>query len=448
MGKTSIALAAFKTLKKIGMSRRMLVVAPLRPCHQVWPKEGHKWLDFSDLKFQVLHGPHKEDGLTARADVFVINPEGLDWLLDVQTFKTGNRTQVKVNLDRLKRMACNILCLDELSKYRHTDTNRFKMLKPALCLFDRRWGLTGSPTSNGLMGLFGQCFVLDQGRTFGPYITHYRTKFFVQGWDGYTWTLKEGADKQIFEACRPLMLRKAAEDYLDLPEMVPDDIMVELPKAAKQVHDQLYNQLITKINDRTVMAATAGSASIKCRQVANGAIYMDEEVKAFVKSSGKREWVGLHEAKTEALLDLIDELQGAPLLVAYDFKHDLERLQAKLGKDVPYIGGGVSTKRAAELEWLWNAGKLPVLLGHPQSIGHGLNLQEAGNHICWYSNTWDYELYDQFNKRVLRQGNKHKHVYIHRIIANVAIDRAMVQALERKQKGQNAFFDAIKSEPV
>jgi SNF2 family DNA or RNA helicase len=184
---------------------------------------------------------------------------------------------------------------------------------------------------------------------------------------------------------------------------------------------------------------------MKCRQVANGGIYLDQEVQALVKlPSTQKKWVDLHEAKLDALEELVEELQGSPLLVAYDFQHDLERIKKRFGKEVPYIGGGVSVKRSSELEAAWNRGELPILFGHPQSMGHGLNLQECGHHIAWHSLTWDFELYDQFNRRVRRQGNKSKRVFVHHIIAEGTIDEVILVALKMKRKGQNALFSALK----
>lgn len=451
LGKTSITLAAIKLLKQKKVLDKVLLIAPLRVCYSVWPKEVEKWQDFHGLRVQVLHGSKKDEALKADADVYVINPEGLDWLLQVKKTKvvspkTGKvTTKVDVDLRRWKALGFDTLVIDELSKFKHTSTNRFKALKLVLNTFRRRWGLTGSPASNGLMDLFGQCYILDQGRTLGPYITHYRMKYFNPSRDGSSWVLREGADEKIYERLAPLALRMAADDYLDMPALVENNIRVDLPGDVLQVYSQLEDDLIAKLGDGVVVASNAAAASMKCRQVVNGGIYLDPDIEKLVKApKSKREWLNLHTEKVDALADLIEELQGSPLLVAYDFEHDLDRLREKLGKDVPYIGGGVTAKRSAELEKAWNAGELPVLLGHPQAMAHGLNLQEVGNHVCWHSLTWDFELYDQFIRRVLRQGNKSKKVFVHHIIAKGTIDEVVLSALKSKRKGQNALFDALK----
>lgn len=446
LGKTSITLAAVKILKKKKLLGKVLIIAPLRVCYSVWPKEIEKWTDFGGLSIAVLHGPKKEEALKSNADIYVINPEGLDWLLQVnKTKSSGGKTKVGVDLRRFKNLGFDTLVVDELSKFKHTNTNRFKSLKLVLDTFRRRWGLTGSPASNGLIDLFGQCFILDQGRSLGQYISHYRMKYFIPSYDGFSWDIRKGAEKEIYERISPLALRMSADDYLDMPTLIENNIHVDLPPNVMSIYKQLEEDLIAKIDSKVVVASTAAAASVKCRQVANGGIYLSSDVEALIKlPKTKREWVNLHTAKIDALADLIDELQGSPLLVAYDFEHDLDRLREKLGQDIPYIGGGVSAKRSAELENLWNAGKLPVLLGHPQSVAHGLNLQEMGNHICWHSLTWNYELYDQFIRRVLRQGNKNKKVFCHHIISRGTIDNIILSSVRSKRSGQNAFFDALK----
>jgi len=446
LGKTSITLATIKMLKQKKVLDKVLLIAPLRVCYSVWPKEVDKWSDFNGIKVVVLHGPNKDELLKVEADVYVINPEGLEWLLQVKKTKTPTgKTKVDVDLRRWKALGFDTLVVDELSKFKHTNTNRFKAIKLVLNTFRRRWGLTGSPASNGLLDLFGQCFILDQGRTLGPYISHYRMKYFVPSHDGFSWNIREGAEQEIYERLNPLALRMAADDYLDMPTLIENNIRVDLPEPVRVVYDQLEDDLIAKLNDKVVVASNAAAASMKCRQVANGGIYIDPEVESLVKlPKSKREWVNLHTEKVDALADLIEELQGSPILVAYDFEHDLDRLRERLGQDVPYIGGGVSAKRSAELEKAWNAGHLPVLLGHPQAMAHGLNLQEVGHHVCWHSLTWDFELYDQFIRRVLRQGNKSKKVFVHHIMARGTVDEVVLAAVKSKRKGQNALFDALK----
>lgn len=449
LGKTSITLAAIKYLKDKGIVHKVLIIAPLRVCHAVWPAEIARWKDFSGLSIGVLHGKRKEAVLKEDHDVYVINPEGTDWLFGVQKTKsplTGKSTPT-VNVRKFKRLGFDTLVIDELSRYKHYNTSRFKAIKQVLKTFSRRWGLTGSPTANGLLDLFGQCYMLDMGNALGQYITHYRSKYFASDFQGYNWTVVPGKEKEIYAAIEPLMLRMSAEDYLTMPQVIEDNIIVELPVKAYKVYDELEKDLIAQIEESTVVAANAAVASSKCRQVACGGVYTEPDVLELGKGKEikKREWKDLHTEKINALLDLIDELQGAPLLVAYDFEHDLARLRKALGKNVPYIGGGCTTKQTAKVIEAWNAGKIPVLLAHPMAAGHGLNLQEGGcQHVCWHSLTWNFELYDQFNRRVLRQGNKHDHVFVYHIMARGTIDEVILKALKSKKRGQDALFSALK----
>jgi SNF2 family DNA or RNA helicase len=449
LGKTSISLGAASVLMKKKVIKRVFVIAPVRVCHSVWPAEVRKWKDFHGLKMVVLHGPKKEALLDEDADIFVVNPEGLEWLFNVKKTKYVNRagkekTMYQVDQKRIKSLGIDLLIIDELSKFKNTNTGRFAVMKEAIKHIPRRWGLTGSPAANGLINLFAQCFVLDGGKALGRYVTHFRMEHFDKGYDGFSWNLKPGHDEVIYARVAPLALRMSSTDYLEMPDLIENKIRVSLPGDVMKHYADVQDDLVTKILDRKVSAATAAVASSKCRQMANGGVYLDEEVKALFKlPSSKREWLNVHDEKTNALEELVDELQGAPLLVAYEFGHDLDRILKRF-PNAPFIGGGVSIKRAKELEDEWNAGRIPMLLGQPQSIGWGLNLQGASNHICWYSLTWDLEMHDQFIGRVWRQGNKHAKVFVHYLMADDTIDWAVYAALKSKSKGQNALFEALK----
>ncbi len=450
VGKTSITLGAFKVLRKKKLARKMLVVAPLKPCYLVWPAEVEKWTDFQDLRVVVLYGPDKEDKLKEDADVYVVNFDGLQWLLGVTTSSTPTgKKRAAVNASRIKDLGIDVLVIDELSKLKHSTSIRFKALKQVIHLFPRRWGLTGSPASNGLLNLFGQCYMLDMGKALGQFVTHYKHRYFVPDpQDPLTWRLRTGAEQEIYQRLAPLVLRLDADDYVDMPQEVSNVIKVDLPADSRKLYDELEEDLVAFLNDQTFTAATAAVASMKCRQIASGGIYVQQDLLQLLMASQlkrkKRDWVHLHDEKTDALADLVEELQGQPLLVAYDFNHDLERIRARLG-DAPHLGSGMSGREAQAIEKAWNRGEVPVLLGHPQSVGHGLNLQGSGcRHVCWYSLTWDFELYDQFIRRVRRQGAKTDRVFVHHIIAKNTVDQNILWALRRKDKTQRALLDALK----
>jgi SNF2 family DNA or RNA helicase len=428
----------------------MLVIAPLKPCYLVWPLEVQKWIDFYDFKVEVLHGPKKDEALEREADIYVINPDGLDWLLEAKKSK-NQRGKIKVDVDvkAFAAMGFDTLVLDELTLWKHHGSGRHKALKAVLGTFARRWGLTGTPVPNGLIDLFGQIYMLDMGRSFGPYITHFRQQYFLPSFDGFGWNLQKDADARIHERIRPLVLRLAAEDYVDMPMIVENIKKFELPKNVQKIYDELEADAITYLEGHPIAAANAAAVSTKLRQVASGGVYIDEVVsqimgKKAVRVRGERDWVALHDEKTDMIEDLVEELNGEPLLVAYDFHHDLARLQKRFGKDVPCIGGGTSPQRATEIEALWNQRKIPLLLGHPQSMGHGLNLQRGGSHVAWYSLTWNLELYDQFNGRIARQGSIHKRVFVHHLLAKGTLEERIFWVLRNKDKTQNALLEAMK----
>lgn len=421
LGKTSIALAAFKILKSKSLVNRMLVVAPLRPARSVWPSEVDKWDDFTGLRIKVLHGADKQWSYIDESDITVINPEGLSWLFD----------QAK----QQRAWPWEMLVVDESTKFKHTNTKRFKLLKQFLDRFRRRYILTGTPAPNGLLDLFGQIYILDLGNALGRFITHYRLLYFDSvGYGGFTWIPKKGAEERIYAKLAPLVLRMDAADYLELPPLISNRIEVELPPEARKIYDAMENLLITAVENETVTAANIAAAGTKCRQIANGGIYRDDG----------RGWVHVHDAKIEAVVDLIEQLQGKPALIAYEFLHDLDRLKKAFGPRTPHLGGGVSTKEQTRIEAAWNAGDIPILLAQPQSVAHGLNLQGVGSSVIWYALTFNLEIYDQMVRRVWRQGQRER-VVVHHIVAKDTIDEAMMGALRAKDRTQRALLSALRT---
>jgi len=431
LGKTSIVLAAVKVMLQKKIINRVLVVAPLRVCHAVWPEELVKWTDFHDMTCTVLHGSKKEDRLNDNVDIYIINPEGLTWLL-------------KENARRLKKIGADTLIIDELTKFKHTKTTRFKALKPVLSTFARRWGLTGTPAANGLLDLFGQCYVLDLGHTLGRYITHYRYKYFYPvDPSGWKWALQPDAEQEIYKRLKLLALRMSAEDYLKLPKRIDVNIVVDLPPKVMKVYNHLEDEMIMYLGNHTISAVSAAVASNKCRQVANGGVYHDEDPETILRGVRKKKtWADLHGKKLDAVEELVNELQGGPLLVAYEFEHDLHRLLERF-QGTPYIGGGSTQKATSTIIARWNDGELPLLFAHPQAAGHGLNLQQSCSHICWHSLTWNFELYDQFIRRVWRQGNTSQHIFVYHILARNTVDAVVLAALRSKSRRQQTLFDAL-----
>lgn len=431
LGKTSTCLAAFSLLKELGLVNRMLIVAPLRVCYSVWPREIEKWTEFSHLRVSIIHGTpaQREKAIDCEADVYLINFEGVAWLLDDTT-------------RRFERVGADVLCVDESSKFKSPSSQRFKALKSRVSAFKRRWILTGTPTPNGIMDLFSQIFILDGGRALGRYITHFRNKWFYQtGFGGYTWEPRPGAYDDIVERVRPLSLRLSAEDNLDLPELRVGggwDIYVDLPRSAMDLYRTVESDFITTLGGTTIVAMNAAAAGTKVRQIANGAVYttdLDENLVPI--SSGK--WEEVHSEKISAIESLVEELGGAPLLVFYEFDHDRQRLQDKF--DWPCLTG-LSPEKGDRLLADFNAGRIPVLLAHPQSAGHGLNIQEFCHHVCWFGLTWNLENYQQAIARVHRQGQKNI-VTVYRIIARGTKDEDVAKALLDKAVTQETILKMI-----
>lgn len=425
LGKTSVSLSAIKALKEMNQGTGNLVIAPLHVCYNSWPDEIRKWEQFRKLKYVILHGPGKKEALNLKADIYLINPEGLQWLFNELT----NR-----------EWPFDKLWVDESSKFKHAQTQRFKLLRHYLNRFRRRYELTGSPAPNGLMDVWAQIYLLDQGNALGRFITHYRTNYFNQaGYGGYTYVLKQGADKEIHKRLRPLVLRMDEKDWLQLPPLTFNNVKVQLPDKAFQKYRTMENQLLAFLDDGTATAANAAVAGNKLLQMANGAVYLDED---YNRDSKLRKWGHLHDTKIEALVDLVDEQAGEPLLVAYWFDHDRQRLE-KIFNAAPFIGGGTSPKQAAEIIDMWNHGRVPLLFVHPLSAAHGLNLQGTHASVCFFSMLWDLEAYDQLIRRVWRQGQEQR-VVVHRIIAENTIDEAVCNALAAKGRVQDRLMAALK----
>lgn len=423
LGKTAVVLSAFRTLKIKGLAKKMLVIAPLRPVHGVWPPEAKKWEQFADYSVGVLHGGNKAKVLKQQHDIYVINFEGLGWLSSQLNGKDW---------------PFQILTVDEISYMKNTQTQRFKTIKPLLDKFDRRWGLTGSPAPNSLLDIFGPQLILDQGATFGPYISRFRTEYFYpSGYGGYEWKLQADGEARIHAALAGKVLRMAALDHLDLPELTYNDILVDLPPNARKLYDAFENNLTVELNSGNVTAVNAAVAVMKGQQIANGGSYLDDD-----GSGNARISTHLHDAKTEAVFDLVEELSGQPCIIGYHFAHDLERLKAAF-PNAPIIGSGVVGHKLDSIIDDWNTGKTSVLLAHPMSAGHGLNLQGTGHAVIWYSLTWSLEIYEQFIRRLWRQGQKN-HIVVHHIMAKDTIDEAIMLAIRRKDKTQQTLLTAVR----
>lgn len=396
---------------------KVLVIAPLRVASTTWEEEIEKWDHLKDLRISKVLGTEKQRvaALYKKADIYIINRENVTWLVE------------RLDSD----WPFDMVVIDELSSFKSSKAQRFKSLKKVRPFIKRMVGLTGTPAPNGLIDLWPQIYLLDGGERLGKTVTGYREKYFLPDKRNqmivYTWKLKEGAEDAIYGKLSDICVSMKSKDYLELPERIDNVIPVELPKKVKEQYDRLEKELILSIEESDVLAGSAAVLANKLLQVANGAVY-DEvgEVKP------------IHNEKLKALDELIESAGGKPVLVFYGYQHDKDRLLQHLKKLKPRLLQ--SDKDIKD----WNRGKIQVLLAHPASAGHGLNLQTGGNIIVWFGLTWSLELYQQANARLWRQGQKQT-VVIHHIIAKDTIDERVMKALEDKDLSQAALIEAVKA---
>lgn len=421
LGKTSIVLDAFNRLKQAGIARKTLVVAPLRVCQTVWRQEAQKWTEFRDLRISLLHGGKKADRLKDDADVWLINPEGVKWLRDKML---GHA------------FPFDTVVLDELTKFKNHSADRSKFIRALIKHAPRRWGLTGSPAPNGYMDLFGQMLALDDGAALGKYITHYRDQYFQVDYDGFTYDLQPGAAKRIEDRLRPYVLRMSAEEYLELPPLVDDVRELEMEPAARKTYSTMKKDMLAELPEGVVTGANAAAVYSKLKQMANGAVYVNDA----------HDVAQIHDTKLDALDDLVEELAGGQLLIAYEFQHDVERLKKHFGDKLSVISGSSENKINVIVE-AWNAGRIELLACHPASAAHGLNLQYSScAHVCWFSPPWDLELYQQFIRRIHRQGNEAQRVVNHLLCVKDTIDELALAALRDKDTTQSRLLRGLNTE--
>ena len=417
LGKTSTTLNAILKLKSYGMTARALVLAPKAVCLTTWMQEPKKWRQFLDLKIGFAHGIYREEiVLDTSYDVVVTNYDSLPWL--VPLLARGHTFDIFVS--------------DELSKFKHITSKRFKLIKPVLPSFRHRWGLTGTPASNGLLDLFGEVFVLDLGMTFGKYITHFRATYFYQKpFDQYRWWPIPQKIPIIIDKLKDLALFVDPKEELDLPDFIVVHKVVQLPQSTRNEYKYLEDNFLLKVDEGVVTAANAGVLTSKLRQFTGGAVYYQEKT-----------WTDLHTAKLEALEDLVEELNGDPLIVAYLFDHERERILKKY-PDALVLKGGMTDNAITSVVDNWNTGGYPLMLVQPASGKYGLNLQSGGNKVAWFTITYDLEEFTQMNARIYRQGQKKDKVMCYMLLAEKTIDFWVSDVLVSKDATQEQVFKAL-----
>lgn len=424
MGKTGISLAIVVLRRMAAQIRKVLIIAPSRVAKATWPAEVKKWADFSHLRVGIAveqnDAGRKAVCLNPLLDIITINPESAHKILEAPWFDQAG---------------FDLLIVDESTKYKNTQSMRFKALKKRLTSFKFRLILTGTPVPNGLEDIFGQMYIVDFGTSLGKYITHFRMQYMYQRpGDQWGYYLRPGVEPMIYEKVKNYLMRMRAKDHLAMPELIHVTRPVTLPSALMKQYRELEDEYITKIEDTTIAAINPSAAGVKLRQFANGFLYHTDD------ESGERSVIALHEAKLESLEELLEEMQGRPLLLGYEFNEDARRIQDRFPDICVNLGQAKDTGSIIDR---FNAGLIPLLIGHPASVGHGLNLQEKCHEVCWYSDPWDLELYIQFIDRVYRQGQAAPAVTVHHISAIGTRDEKVAAVLSDKDATQEKFSEAI-----
>ena len=422
LGKTSITLTALNNLLFDSFEVcRILVIAPLRVARNTWGAEIEKWDHLKELKYSVAVGTETERmaALRKKADIYLINRENVQWLI--------SESGIPFDFD--------MVVIDELSSFKNHQTKRFRALMKVRPKVKRIVGLTGTPSSNGLMDLWAEFRLLDMGERLGRFIGQYRTSYFrpdkQNGQVVFSYKPLPGAEKQIYGKLSDITISMKSTDHLQMPELINSRYTVYLSEKEDSRYADLKKDLVLQLPDGEITAANAASLSGKLSQMANGAVYTDAG-----------ETVAIHERKLDALEDIIEAANGKPVLVAYWFRHDLERITERLHKlKIPC--SRLDTDGSIRK---WNAGEIPVALIHPASAGHGLNLQGGGNTLVWFGLTWSLELYQQTVARLWRQGQESETVVVQHIITKGTIDERIMRALSEKDTMQAALIDAVKAD--
>lgn len=446
LGKTPITLTTIVDRMRAGQVQKTLIFGPLRVIQAVWAREARKWSHTQHLRFSVMHGTKDKRlrALFAEADVFLCNYENMNWLAEQLDH---------YYLSQDKPLPFQKVVYDEVSKMKNSNTRRMaggnrdrkdkfgnshkiKVTgwRKILPHFQYRTGLTGTPASNGYLDLFGQYLAVDGGKRLGEYVTHYKDSYFASDYNGWNYTPTEEGKKWIEYHISDITKKMDAADYLDMPECKTTNIMVDLPAKARKAYEEVEKEMFTMLDTGSeIEVFSRSSVSNKCLQFCNGSPYL----------GASKEWEPLHEAKLDALDDIIEEASGQPVLCSYAFKSDAARIMKKFKALKPVNLTAVKSKDTEKVINDWNAGKIKLLIGHPASMGHGIDgLQQSGSILVWFGINWSLELYDQMNGRLNRNGQTNP-VSVIRILCNDTIDLAVADAIERKTDDQEGLKSAL-----
>lgn len=439
LGKTSIILQTLLELRRRVDVARVLVVAPLRVCYMTWPEEIAKWRQFRDLRVLLIHGGPEAmaEAISWDADLYLINPEGLRWLMGQPNEK---RTRWLPGPWRDWKRRPEMLVIDELTRFKRSTGARAKTLKRHLKDFGRRVGMTGTPAPNGLLDLHGQLLMIDRGAALDHRITYYKKRFFVQvgEYQDDKWQIRPGAEDEIVKLIAPRVTCLDSGDYLDLPERVLTEVPIRLPDLARAKYNEMRQHGCIELKGGAEILATGDSVIGKCRQIANGAIYTRHPWETH------SQYTVIHTEKLDTLQELIEEI-GRPVMVVYEFLHEAAEIRERF-PHVQMVGGKTSLRESKRIADAWNAGNVPILLVHPASGGVGLNLQYGGNVVIWYAPPWDLEHFEQTVRRLDRQGQPEANVFVYFLVARGTFDVRACRVLKLKDATQEALTDALKEE--
>lgn len=428
LGKTVITLTSINHLIKSGFLHKVLILAPVKVCKMVWRQEAKKWAHTENLRFSCVTGSPTERvrALLKDADIYLINYENMKWLSHVLHY---------LFIKKGKEVPFNGIVFDEVSKMKNSSTNRVRSFMKIRSSFKWFTGLTGTPASNGYKDLHGQYLVIDGGERLGRTKTEFKGRYYHKV-NQFIEVANDGAEADIKHLISPITLEMSSKDYLSMPEFIVNDIEVEMPKHAREHYEALERELFTKLDSGAEIELTSSSALInKCLQLSSGAVYL---------SPGEPLYEDVHNDKIEALEDLVDELQGKPILLAYQFKSDADRIMKHFSSINPINLTACKSQRSLDVAMRkWNNGECKLMIGHPASMGHGIDgLQAVGSALVWFGMNWSLEYYEQFNARLHRQGQKHP-VVCHRIVCKDTVDFIQLERLASKDSTQNGLRKAV-----
>ena len=447
LGKTPITLTSIVDRMRAGQVQKTLIIGPLRVIQAVWAREARKWEHTKHLRFSVIHGKPQQrmTALFRDADIYLINYENINWLSEQLT---------RYYLKQKKPLPFQMCVYDEITKMKNSTSLRvrgglrdkkdkhgnavsirhigWKSIAPHIPI---KTGLTGSPAANGYLDLHGQFLVVDDGKRLGEFITHYKDSYFTSDYQGWNYSPTDLGKECIEQRISDITLKMDSNEYLDLPDCKVTNIMIDLPPKARKAYTELEEELFTALDNGTeIELFNKQSLSNKVLQLCNGAMY---------KESGSTEYAHVHDAKLDALEEVLEEAGGAPVLCSYTFTSDAERIMKRFKKYKPV---NMTAEKSANTENIinkWNDGQIKLMIGHPASMGHGIDgLQESGCIIVWYGLNWSYELYEQFNGRINRNGQT-RPVSLIRILCKDSIDLAVADAIEGKHYDQEGLKDSV-----